>query len=124
MIEIEQARALLLQAMETQGRDFVYNDDLASPCFYVPNSCYTGPKSETGCLVGTALTLAGETRHLDYHGSVKGLHREYPNMMSVTVVEYFSTAQEKQDFCYTWGEAYDLAEESIISDSVNSTLID
>lgn len=117
MIEIERARELLKQAMETQGRDFKYVPE--------PMGCYYSPitltkegitlleddnRRKTGCLIGVALTLAGETRHLEFNEGVGELATEYPDMMSEYTVYYFIIAQSKQDNGYTWGEAYDKAE--------------
>lgn len=111
-INLEQARILLKQAMETKGRNFVYNTDPEKACFYEPHG-EVGPKSETGCLIGTALTLAGETRHIGYLSSVRTLRWVYPNMMTGAAMEYFQVAQNGQDFGKSWGQAYDDAEASL-----------
>lgn len=111
MIDLERARELLKQAMETQGRDFVYCPiDGPSNCHYEPCLDEDGPKALTGCLVGTALTLAGETRHIGYGGIVTRLAESYPDMMTPVTREYFRVAQFAQDFGASWGEAYDRAE--------------
>lgn len=114
-IEIEQARDLLLKAVATQGRGFVYNDMPGANCFYEPNAEFDedSPKAKTGCVVGVALSLAGETRHLgpDSAGmSATGLRAAFPDMMSREAAVYFNRAQGEQDTGATWGRAFDMAE--------------
>ncbi len=77
MIKLEQARVVLKQAMETKGTDFVYNPGGFAGCFYQPMSnddnyvskTEDDPKLTTGCLIGVALDLAGETRHHNFNGA-------------------------------------------------------
>lgn len=116
MIEIEQARKLLREAVDTQGEDFVYNLDGEQSCFYKPleGPSLLGPddpRYKTGCLVGVALNLAGETRHQDLRESVMSLHVYYPDMMSREAAVYFRVAQIAQDEGKTWGEAFKVAED-------------
>src|SRR5690348_16851801 len=106
MIRLAQAQYLVRQAVDTQGEDFVYNPkDSGGVCRYYPQTKDedTGhelpagnPRRITGCLIGTALVLAGETRHLDprhrTHRVIE-LHREYPELMSVVAMEYLQAAQ-------------------------------
>lgn len=113
-IDLPRARELLKQAVETQGRDFVYNPDGildGSGCHYTPRpDVYAAyhPKSRTGCLVGVALDLAGETKHLS---SAPVAIRQLDTVhMAREAREYFAIAQTKQDYGSTWGEAYDFAE--------------
>lgn len=135
MIKLEQARDLLKRAVETQGRDFVYNPGGRGGCFYVamtperiaeyesrydPRSgvlererSLLSSKQKTGCLIGVALDLAGVTIHHDDltgMGSVLNLYRDNLGVMSRAAAQYFLHAQEKQDTGSTWGQAYDTAE--------------
>src|SRR5205809_6424537 len=87
MIDLEQARDLLRSAVDTKGRDFIYNVKVggATGCFYVPltednieryelpvrNVSIESVKKTTGCLIGVALDLAGLTFH---HGSTAKLY--------------------------------------------------
>lgn len=122
MIRLEQARVLLLAAMETQGRDFKYIQGTRSGCYYEPvtkikvGSEYKildkdDNRCKTGCLIGVALTLAGEARHLGFPEGVIDLHKAHQGMMSEAACEYFSVAQKSQDVGYSWGASYDKAED-------------
>lgn len=125
-INLAKARELLAQAVETQGRDFVYSPN-PSNCFYRPLSPadWPGdPRTKTGCLVGTALTLAGLTRHLESKLSVEGLNEELGHIWPGSVVRYFQLAQEEQDAGTTWGEAFDAAEELVANGLVVSLVKD
>jgi len=127
-ITLEMARVLLKQAMETQGRDFVYNPGGERRCLYIPatedNLLEMGlgvgfaldqddPRRKTSCLIGVALDLHGETRHHYSRESVYGLHSSFPRMMTEEAAHYFAQAQRNQDGGSTWGEAYDAAEYSL-----------
>lgn len=122
MIDLDRARELLAQAVATQGRDFSYtNDQRNVGCFYRPLrpdevDNPDDPRTKTGCLVGTALTLAGETEHLYYEGMVIDLQSYRPNMMTVEAARYFFESQISQDGGNTWGMAHDIAEESLMHD--------
>ena len=124
MIDLERARELLKMALETQGRDFVYNVKEAG-CFYQPITelpkkypnpdgstqiPQDDPRRKTGCFIGTALDLHGETRHHYFPGRVGELARKYPDMMTDTARDYFALAQNSQDSGSSWGHAYDYAE--------------
>lgn len=89
MIDLQQARQYLRDAVATQGEDFVYLEDRDAVCFYVPvtdemwdqvrehSDAYDwsdkldtppsadSPQRQTGCLIGVALDLAGVTLHHD-----------------------------------------------------------
>lgn len=113
MITLEQARDLLARAVDTQGRDFVYNPRHDGKCAYVPQPTEGGPKALTGCLVGVALELAGEARQKSEANQMKSISRlfmEYPDMMTGDAADYFAEAQFQQDWGASWGEAYDAAE--------------
>lgn len=119
-ITLERASELLLQAVETQGRDFVYNTNRNPAWMQWQNKCYYTPitsddpevpesKRKTGCLIGTWLKLAGfqyderwETRAAADVCFQLGLQTE--------VCDYLQRAQEIQDKAMSWGEAYDQAE--------------
>lgn len=117
MIEIDQARELLKAAVQTQGRDFRYCEYHIG-CYYAPiektaEGITLAPddnRRKTGCLIGTALTLAGETRHIGYPHRVSNMHMDFPGMMSNDTAEYFQVAQTSQDSSSTWGESYEAAE--------------
>ncbi len=133
MIKLEFARDLLKRAVETQGRDFVYNPGGRGGCFYVamtperiaeyessyigsffgPNELNIKTKQKTGCLIGVALDLAGVTIHHGHVGNtddVAGLYYNNPGVMSSAASQYFRRAQMAQDTGSTWGAAYDAAE--------------
>lgn len=123
MINLQRARELLKLAVETQGRDFVYSPNGLSGCYYAQvkeiktlrggtvKLSDDDPRTKTGCLVGTALDLAGETRHHGYPSRVYLLAIEYSDMMDDASVQYFRVAQDAQDNGSTWGQAYDKAED-------------
>lgn len=121
MITLDEARDLLRRAVDTQGADFAYRTqdlsnilDSGPACRYEPmpadKAAEGDPRVRTGCLIGTALTLAGETRHLGFEGSVANLAHEYPDMMTHDAAEYFHPAQVAQDGGETWGRALAAAE--------------
>lgn len=121
MITLEQARVLLQRAVETQGRDFVYRDGDKDKCFYSVEGFIAhgkrmnielspdDPRLKTGCLVGTALDLAGHTEHRHLVTTVSHL-AEHVIPMTIGAVRYFSTAQRWQDIGHSWGDAFDQAE--------------
>lgn len=130
---LERARELLAAAVETQGRDFVYSPEGPNfQCFNGPVPAGTGmgygslgdrtpthvaegaPRTKTGCLVGTAFTLAGLEHHLEeelINGGVNVVRtaagREW---FDTDAAEYFIIAQGVQDKGGSWGKAYDDAE--------------
>jgi hypothetical protein len=120
MINITEARQYLKQAMETQGRNFIYNPHPGRACYYTAEDAIKvlgtepdalgKPKVKTGCLIGVALDIAGETRHHGGQGPVPALAKQYPDMMSPIVVQYYAAAQSPQDNGESWGIAYDKAE--------------
>lgn len=122
MITLQEARRLLKEAVETQGRDFVYNPTRKAACLYRPatdtdvNTLGIAPREDapsrrTACLIGVALDLAGETRHRQKGVKISQVRREFPDMMTEGVASYFQVAQDYQDRGDSWGAAYDSAEE-------------
>src|SRR5438552_9611759 len=133
MIDLGQARELLKRAVETQGRDFVYNVKVGgvTGCFYVPltednieryelpvrNVSIESVKKTTGCLIGVALDLAGLTFH---HGSTAKLYglTRVDAYLTIEARQYLQVAQDVQDSGGSWGAAYDGAESSLIESSL------
>lgn len=118
MINLEEARGLLRRAVETQGRDFVYNPNSEGLCHYnkldtVPGVNADDPRVITGCLVGVALDLAGEVRHHGYDGAVTEIQEDFPDMMTEDAAKYLVEAQNTQDVGGSWGQAHDFAEEKL-----------
>lgn len=118
MIELEQARELLHAAVETRGRDFVYNPNGYGTCKYTPLTERDEPDPDyparkTGCVVGVALDLAGETRHHGSPLSVIGLQDTIGDFMTKQAARYLRVAQEEQDSGASWGQAYDAAESAL-----------
>lgn len=136
MLELKQARILMLQVVNDQGHDFKYClNSVGYSCYYVPLSkveewadhgllmhSTIGPSSNydprrfTGCLIGRVLEAAGETRHLTPTGLGKNVHElraEWPDMMSPETAEYLQAAQVIQDRGGTWGSAFSAAEEFV-----------
>src|SRR5258705_10647499 len=120
-ISLEQARQLLLQAVETQGREFVYQDCPGSGCFNVPVGelpvDFDGHrkvipedsnKRKTGCLVGTAMKLSGVVPEEDFPKT--GTVDRFERWLSRDAYRYFDIAQTRQDNGDSWGAAYDHAE--------------
>lgn len=122
MINLAQARELVPRAVETQGREFVYRPGSSGyTCRYEPYPVGQTdqdairlpegtPCTITGCLIGVALSLAGETRHIGFRGSVWNLVSTYRDMMTRAAAGYFAVAQHAQDSGAPWGEAHDRAE--------------
>lgn len=145
MIELAEARDLLKRAMETQGRDFVYaisdSDSNFYGCFNVPvheiptdvseaiprkyfleDLSQDHPKRRTGCIIGTALTLAG---HQDIcirepRSSIHEINDSY-HLLVREAEYYWSVAQGAQDQGQSWGEAYDAAEQWLVDAKVDLT---
>lgn len=111
LMTLSQARGFLREAMETMGPDFVYNPGGGGACYYTPqrgtDPC--NPNVMTGCLVGTALKLAGCTPdQLSMSGTIQALWAHFS--LTRAAMEYFTTAQVEQDTGGSWGHAFDLAE--------------
>jgi len=138
MITLPRARALLAQAVTTQPPGFRYMTPNPGEhsCFYRALDAefivhlrtvrdfaggltyrrlfstleYDDPRRCTGCLIGVALSLAGEHRHLDFDSSVRDLAIKFPDMMTGRAANYLAVAQSAQDQGWTWQEAYKKAE--------------
>lgn len=114
-IDLAQARELLARAVETQGRDFVYNPGGQGGCLNFPdpdNFHPNAPQARTGCLIGTAVTLAGVEIPLIYARSTIGqLHDGHVVHLSQDALIYLKVAQRAQDTGKSWGRAHDLAEQ-------------
>lgn len=124
MINLEKARELLKAAMETKGPDYVYVNRPGDKCFYEPltDDLWTrvmanadplpedDKRRDSGCLVGVALSLAGETFHLGSTSSINSLGRSNLDKITQAAANYFYAAQRTQDAGYTWGQAVESAE--------------
>lgn len=117
MIDLKLARELLKKAVDTQGPDFVYNPSNQYGCYYRPvvGTEHSGKdddrRNTTGCLVGVALSLNGDTWHLNEQRSIYSLWIADPTKLSQEAADYFQAAQSRQDDGCTWGKAYADAEE-------------
>lgn len=113
-ITLTEARGFLARAVLTQGPDFIYAPQGWETCWYEPHpdgSPDGGPSGKTGCLVGVALDLAGETRHRGECTDISGLAAFFPDMLTKDARIYFGYAQRSQDHGSSWGEAYRRAED-------------
>ena len=113
LMTLEEARGWLRAAVDTQGEDFIYNPGFSSgfgSCSYVPIQRFGSddPRAKTGCLIGTALGLAGRVVQ-DLSGSIL-MHSEL-YVLNPEATRYFVEAQVWQDKGSTWGHAYQMAEE-------------
>lgn len=116
-LDLAKARELLKAAMETQGRDFVYQDSPGLGCYNIPVDSWLGetqilqgsPKRITGCLVGTAMSLSGVIPDMSKHSI--GTAETFAEYLTHDAVSYFNAAQLRQDNAGTWGSAFDEAEE-------------
>lgn len=124
MLNLEDVRVLLKKAVETQGRDFIYNPDSARNCYYAPYSFgpEDDPRRATGCLIGTMFVVgdiqppnnfknwqkAAET--LKFSSDIFSVNRVF-QFCTTEAVNYLVVAQRAQDSGETWGKAYDVAEE-------------
>jgi hypothetical protein len=108
----------LKQAVETQGRDFVYNTEgERGMCFYSVAAYRshrpqeydaTSPKAKTGCLVGVTLDLLGVRYNKSEDRSVTSLEGIKEQVDGIAL-EILRQAQIKQDEGKSWGYAYDSA---------------
>lgn len=112
-VDIQEAREMLKAAAATQPEDFCYNPrDLGrlSSCFNVPQDLGPyDPRSITGCLIGTAMTLWGFRVHKQ-RKHVESNVACFTNQFTSRAIEYLFQAQSHQDSGSTWGEAVRKAE--------------
>lgn len=120
-IDLPKARELLAAAVETQGRDFVYNPSGVAGCQYMPalDTPEDDPRHKTGCLVGTALSLHGIDVSNLWGSVYGGLRVAQPGMMTKEAAKYFQVAQTRQDNGSSWGEAFDTAEDRAASGALD-----
>ena len=110
---LDEARDYLSDAVMTQGRDFIYARSSES-CYYIPlkTADATDPRRLTGCLIGTALKLAGrEDMLLDVIADVNTRANYFG--LTQEAAAYLQKAQTMQDSGFSWGSAFDEAERSI-----------
>ena len=126
-INLIEARRLLSHAVYTQGNDFVYQDKNDKVgCLNVPYTdelaaklgldklCEEGllpaadsPKRRTGCMVGTALALAGVP--VPPSAAQAGVWYFRP-FLTELAAKYLRVAQMTQDQGLMWGTAFEMAE--------------
>lgn len=109
----DEALSWLQQAVETQGRDFVYCRD-GSACFYLPQpegvfANEDDPRHRTGCLIGVAMQLAGRTITASNEG--RDPHFQPDWNLSYEAASVLFRAQSAQDAGKSWGHALDTAVE-------------
>ncbi|MFY1688139.1 hypothetical protein [Plantactinospora sp. WMMB782] len=117
IINLEKARELVDKAIERHGEGFVYNES-SNPftgCYYIPQPerfDADDPRSEVGCLVGTAFTLGGFTglpEASDIGANELDEWISGPNGERVELDDeaeaFLQATQEHQDGGSTWGEA-------------------
>lgn len=131
-VGLSEARAALAAAVETQGRDFVY-DNFDGACYYYPlENVYEEFEFEefkdqfeqwglenhsslrTGCLVGVALDILGMLDcPKNYMLSINTSFEDnwFGTKLTQEAIEYLGIAQRLQDESNTWGQAFDKAEE-------------
>ena len=105
---MDEALEWLRLAVDTQGRDFVYNPPGGSfRCFYLPQKYAPkgSPQTRTGCLIGTAMKLAGRAITEDMErNNVLSLADQWN--LSEHAALILQRAQQVQDSGSTWGEAW------------------
>ena len=99
----------LQRAVATQGPEFVYSvSGRSTGCHYRPVQAYgeSDPRSKTGCLIGTAMVLAGREIHPEMEGrSVMDGFCILSWNLSGEAARVLATAQWAQDNGKSWGEA-------------------
>lgn len=124
-IEINRDNVLeqLHAAVMTQGPDFVYNPSGDSACVYYPvvhptqlkdrPKFLADPRTKTGCLIGTQLSLLGVPREaLElFVGAISNLATSPTTplaayvILTPTAARIMQVAQNVQDRGYSWGSA-------------------
>jgi len=119
---LNEAREWLRLAVQERGEDFIYypedireregeEPDGGPRCYYVPHTSLPAddPRSQTGCIAGTAMRLAGREITPMHEGlAVVDLQADWN--LSYHAALYLTYAQRAQDASATWGEARDRAE--------------
>lgn len=127
MHNLQAVRTALAAAVDTQGRDFVYNPGGRKPCYSVKVPAgfvdhhhmfipVDAPCTITACLVGVALDILGiQEHHQDqYIGHrIAEVAAVFPHLLTDAAVRYLSNAQVAQDLGHSWGVAYDAAETGV-----------
>lgn len=96
----EDARALLVRAIEEKGADYVYPRPNAGQCYYFHDT------NEPGCLIGTVLAYLGFDSSEVREGC--SASENIPGLIPITPMEVTDAlfhAQEMQDTGSTWGQA-------------------
>lgn len=127
---LNEAREWMRLAVEERGADFVYypedirereedEPDVGPRCHYVPQATLpaSDPRSQTGCIAGTAMRLAGRTFDKGYEGlAVVDLQSAWN--LSHDAALYLTYAQRAQDHSASWGDARDQAER-VMANEIN-----
>ena len=120
LMSINEAREWLRKAVALRGADFVYRDldvveegDVNENCFYLPQPQLPedDPRHRTGCLIGTAMMLAGReiTPEHEAHNPSSLL-----DAWSLTpeAGSLMGCVQAQQDGGMPWGSALSTGEEA------------
>jgi hypothetical protein len=121
-IDLERARVLLREAMETQGPDFIYRaPGSQASCMNVPDPSAPPGSSRrrTGCLVGTMFTRL-RVDLVDLGLAREGVQIVATRLLNEEVacltddaITYLQAAQSYQDQGGTWGNAIRHAETQV-----------
>ena len=125
---LNEAREWVRLAVEERGADFIYYPedirvreedefDTKVRCLYVPQPDLpaSDPRSQTGCIAGTAMRLAGRTFDKGYEGlAVVDLRAAWN--LSYDAAQYLTYAQRAQDHSASWGDARAQAERMMSSE--------
>jgi hypothetical protein len=122
---LNEAREWLRLAVEERGSDFVYYPDVLREreedapnvgprCYYVPRVDLpaSDPRSQTGCIAGTVMRLAGR-EITEMHEGLAVVDLQADWNLSYHAALYLTYAQRMQDGSATWGEARDQAERAM-----------
>lgn len=140
-IDVAEARKLLKMAVERNGVHYEYNNPHEDwdndrydrnefsestwgsggpTCLYVHRD--VDGNLEPGCIVGTAMHLAGLPLEVMAESNGDSItEKRYGAWPGVEITNeaanYFRMAQVQQDMGYSWGTAYECAEEAFESDN-------
>lgn len=127
MIEITKDNVLeyLKAAVDTQGEDFVYNQDGAKKCSYLPvtpveDDNQEDPRTKTGCLIGVMLRQLGISDDVLAHSGNVTASSLLSDLSDRGIMRHddvsrlaLAKAQRCQDEGDTWGQAYRTAQNYI-----------